>query len=231
MTEPNAATLAYSQAKAFAKEGRYADALDRHEWFHQNALIHEPAMYGVRLSFALSSWAKLGKKYPPAMTSMLRERDQAIEDVIAGNNLLDSFHEAVSINRALNLGEASLDLFRRVEELHPESAENCFRRIEDLAFANDADLFLRYTRDLLLYWNKCISWFREKAALPTLPPGLPEEKFAGLLAAKKRLSVSWIAEFRQTAGRLATFAEQRNEASSASTIRGGLEDIIAKVYP
>ena len=56
------------EAQDDARAGRYPDALAKHVWFHENALTYAPAMYGVRLSFALSYWVNLGNLYPPART-------------------------------------------------------------------------------------------------------------------------------------------------------------------
>lgn len=50
--------------RAAAKAGRYAEALAEYQWFHEESLAIEPAVYGVRLSYALSDWAKLGESYP-----------------------------------------------------------------------------------------------------------------------------------------------------------------------
>jgi len=59
-----------SDTQQMVREGRYQEALERFVWFHDHALEHEPsAMYGVRLSFALSYWKSLGDVYPPAMTA------------------------------------------------------------------------------------------------------------------------------------------------------------------
>jgi hypothetical protein len=61
--------------------GRYADSLAKHVWIHENALKYAPAMYGVRLSFALSSWASLGEAYPPALEKLKAVRDEAAASV------------------------------------------------------------------------------------------------------------------------------------------------------
>jgi hypothetical protein len=64
-----------------AQAGRYADALAKHVWFHENALKYQPALYGVRLSFALSYWAQLGDAYPPALEKLKSIRDETAKKV------------------------------------------------------------------------------------------------------------------------------------------------------
>ena len=55
---------------------RYEEALEKHVWYHENALKIEPAQYGVRLSFALSAWHRLGLVYPPALEKLTSIRDE-----------------------------------------------------------------------------------------------------------------------------------------------------------
>src|SRR4051812_22582627 len=61
---------ALEDAEKFAREGKYQQALERHIWYHENALKYDQAQFGVRLSFALSDWAELGKVYPPAKVAL-----------------------------------------------------------------------------------------------------------------------------------------------------------------
>jgi len=44
--------------KDLAHQGKNEEALERFLWFHDHALEHDPAMHGVRLPYALSSWTK-----------------------------------------------------------------------------------------------------------------------------------------------------------------------------
>ena len=63
-------------ARSAARNGDYPLALDRFEWFFDHALEEDPAsFYGVRLSYCVSEWARVGQTYPPALRR-LRERQQ-----------------------------------------------------------------------------------------------------------------------------------------------------------
>ncbi|MDX1982468.1 MAG: hypothetical protein SFV51_19490, partial [Bryobacteraceae bacterium] len=53
-------------ARLDARQGDYAEALQKYLWFHHHALEHDMALSGVRLSYALNEWWELGKAYPPA---------------------------------------------------------------------------------------------------------------------------------------------------------------------
>jgi hypothetical protein len=50
------AEQALVDARRLAQTGDYAGALEKHVWFHDNALAIRPGYYGVRLSFALADW-------------------------------------------------------------------------------------------------------------------------------------------------------------------------------
>src|SRR5688572_28631028 len=57
--------------------GRYELALEKHLWFHHNALRLCPSLSGVRRSYALSAWKDLADKYLPAMKALRKTRDDA----------------------------------------------------------------------------------------------------------------------------------------------------------
>ncbi len=63
------------EAKDLAAGGQYEPALQRHLWYHNHALEYDPNQRGVRLSFALTDWVELGRKYPKAKQALLEIRD------------------------------------------------------------------------------------------------------------------------------------------------------------
>lgn len=72
------------QARADMAAGRYAQAAAYHRWYHAHALRIDPALSGVRLSFALSDWRALAEVYPSAMLDLRAARDEAAARVRAG---------------------------------------------------------------------------------------------------------------------------------------------------
>src|SRR5687768_379355 len=84
------------QTRSLQEEGKYQEALDRHLWFHDHALEHDEAMYGVRLSFALSSWQDLGKKYPPASKALEETRDKKAAVLKEGKGSKEIFHDVMA---------------------------------------------------------------------------------------------------------------------------------------
>jgi hypothetical protein len=149
---------ALDEARSFAQSGDYARALERHEWYHANALTFEPSHYGVRLSYALSDWKKLGDKYPPALASLTNLRDQGSQAVLDGKAAPELFHDVVSINRALKEEAKSVALFKTLVEKQPDFAKKCFRYMDDtLVDAGELELFEKYSGDLAGYLKRNIA--------------------------------------------------------------------------
>ncbi len=120
--EKNPASQACEDAEKFAKDGKFAEALARHIWFHDHALEFDESYYGVRLSFALGSWIELGRKYPPALTALLQIRDTKTERLLAGDASRALFHDVESINDRLHRPDATVELFKKISATRPEFA-------------------------------------------------------------------------------------------------------------
>lgn len=128
------------EARSDAKGGRYEDALAKHVWFHENALKLEPALYGVRLSFALADWIELGAAYPTALAKLKSTRDQTADRVrnagipegnqstapTDNDSLRNAFHDVVSIDNYLKQTGKSKDLFVWLDSHKPQLATNVF---------------------------------------------------------------------------------------------------------
>jgi hypothetical protein len=119
-----------TEAQNDAAAGRYADALAKHVWFHEKALMYEPGMYGVRLSFALSYWASLGTLYPPALTKLKAVRDEAGKAVREGRNPRNAFHDFAAINQVLKEQSRTKDLFLWLDTNRPNQARQDFDTAE-----------------------------------------------------------------------------------------------------
>ena len=114
------------EARADAKAGKYANALTKHVWFFQNALKYEGALRGVRLSFALGDWTKLGKSYPPALEKLSTLRDEAGTNVFKGKNTKENFIDYKSINRELKQDSKTVEFFVWLDANRPEVAKEVF---------------------------------------------------------------------------------------------------------
>jgi hypothetical protein len=114
------------EANGDAEAGRHARALAKHEWVHRESLKADPAFYGVRLSFALSSWVELGRSYPPALESLVRFRDEALAQVLSGEGSFAPFHDFVAINEHLDDEARTREAFLRIDKEKPELAKELY---------------------------------------------------------------------------------------------------------
>lgn len=121
-----------SEARADAKRGNYAVALAKHVWFHENALKHDSALAGVRLSFALSDWTDLAAVYPPALEQLKSTRDNAETNVRNknGRDAYEAFLDFSSINEKLNEDAKTKELFLWLDSNKPETARDLFSLAE-----------------------------------------------------------------------------------------------------
>ncbi len=122
-----------AEAEADAAAGRYEDALAKHVWFHTNALKYDRSLYGVRLSFALGAWVRLGAVYPPALEKLREVRAEDAEMVRANSLEKAGFHifnEIAAINKYLGEDENTTQLFQWLDTHLPEEAKRDYRLAE-----------------------------------------------------------------------------------------------------
>jgi hypothetical protein len=117
-------------AKADKNAKRFEDALAKQVWIHEHSLDVDPAMTGVRLSFALSNWLELGEAYPPALAKMKLIRDTTearIRDLETVRVRFEDFHDFVALNRTLRNEEKTARLFEWIELEREEDAKSLFQ--------------------------------------------------------------------------------------------------------
>ena len=113
--------------------GKNEQALAKLVWFHDNALKYDPALSGVRQSFALADWLELAKAYPPAMDALKRARDEAlkaVERVDGADGVFEPFNDLASINRTLGDESLTETAFVELDTNRPEAAQRAFRLAE-----------------------------------------------------------------------------------------------------
>ena len=118
-------------AHAGAREGRHAQALDDYVWFHHHALEEEPALRGVRLSYALAYWMELAQAHPPALDALLRIRDDKAARLAAGEEDIALFRDVEAIDATTGHRDATHALFVAIDANSHAFAGRCF----DTAFA------------------------------------------------------------------------------------------------
>lgn len=172
--EPAADTSAQQlleDARQDVIDGRLAQAAEKHLWFHDHVLERDPAMSGVRLSFALFDWAELARRYPPAMEQLNAVRDRTLARMDAGGSTgQTALRELISLNTALQDPASTRDGFERLAHRDPALAERhtldalpALIALNDVALASkhlQVEPALRSTEEL---------YRSMKASMPRLP--------------------------------------------------------------
>ena len=133
------------RARMAALEGRHEDALRDFIWFHVNALQHDKALNGVRLSFALGYWKELADLYAPARDALEDTRNRAGGLLLSGQGGRFEFNEVVAIDRELCQPANTHSLFARIAVERPEVAKQCADlALNALAEQGDFELASRF---------------------------------------------------------------------------------------
>jgi hypothetical protein len=139
---------ALEEARLLAQKGDYAGALEKHVWFHENILKTDPSLSGVRLTFALADWVKLGEKYPEALVKLRAVRDEKTARLQTGQTNWEMFQEVDAINEYLNETDATVKLFKRIDAAKPDFAASVYPVAADALIGNgEFELAKKYMGD------------------------------------------------------------------------------------
>jgi hypothetical protein len=146
--EKDAVRTAMDDARQLAKERKYEEALAKHIWIHDHALQTDSSYYGVRLSYALADWMKLGRQYPPAIDKLKSIRDEKTAQLLAGKKRRELFHDVESINERLGKSPATVELFKKLEATDSNFAKEIYQLASDaLVQAHEFALARKYMGD------------------------------------------------------------------------------------
>lgn len=119
------------EARAAFKEGNYAEALEQYEYFFDHALDDDPySLYGVRLSYCLDEWVRLGNRYPLALQRLEQKAGAALALLDQTRNP-ERFHDFVVICKYLERPEEPIRRFLGYHSLDRELAQSVIRYIWD----------------------------------------------------------------------------------------------------
>jgi hypothetical protein len=125
---------ALKQAYQLAADGKFEEALQKHICYHNHALEIDPAHYGVRLSYALSYWIELGKRYPKALEALKAIRDEKAKRLLGGESERTLFHDVAAINHSLGESRATVELFKKLEAGRPDFASSIADMADEALF-------------------------------------------------------------------------------------------------
>ncbi len=143
-------------------QGRYEESLQHLLWYFKHSR-NDPGQAGVRISFALSDWIELGRRYPKARQALLEIRDHDTREFAEGRGYFDLFMELSNINSQLQDDDATVALFKSIEH-DKQLAQQCFIMAEGaLVQRGDYELCMNYIDDpLAAFENIHQEWIRMK---------------------------------------------------------------------
>lgn len=138
MNHPSSPGVFLNEARDAARAGDYAHAAERYEYFFDHALDDDPAaFYGVRLSYCLSEWARLGKHHPKARERLTQKQSAALE-AFDRSGVPEKFHDYVAISKALDAMDEARATFLRYHSTGNALAQQAYQFIwRDLAAAGE----------------------------------------------------------------------------------------------
>jgi hypothetical protein len=114
-----------NSAKSLTDAGSYEEALQQYLWYFDHSRT-DAGQAGVRLSFALADWIELGRHYPEAKQALVEIRDADVRQFSQGTGYSKLFQEVAGINQYLNDDEATLALFKTIDQTDSQLAGQCY---------------------------------------------------------------------------------------------------------
>lgn len=103
-------------ARALALDGRVDEAAEEYVWLWENMLDHEPAMYGVRLSFMASAMQRLAAADAQAKAVFVALRDRYAPAVAGGTAGPDEMIDWAQLNEVVDDRDATIAWFDGIDE-------------------------------------------------------------------------------------------------------------------
>jgi len=171
------------------EQHRYEAALQRQIWYFNHALEYGE-VNAVRLSFGISNWGELGRRYPQAKQALIQIRDRDALIISEGRGYGELWSELQSLNRELLDDDATVALFKSTYQNNPKWASQGYFYAQDLLVqAGEYELCLSCLHDPRQRFESILDtyYLRQKSALPhaqneqtTVPsPGLRNRTFPG----------------------------------------------------
>ncbi len=169
------------EARDAARAGDFPRALSSYEHFFDRALQDQGDdhnYYGVRLSYCLDEWARLGEKYPEARERLQTKASVALAEFEATSDP-EKFHDYQSIQDHLNGTELVLSQFIAYHESNQELARAALRFMWNrLVEAKRWDICSRYLDDAEERYEAVLKKFDESMELCITDPSLGGQEFA-----------------------------------------------------
>jgi hypothetical protein len=223
------------EAVTLMRQGRYAESLQKHLWFHDHALDYRPALAGVRLSFALAYWVELAASYPEAMQALAAVRDRKAKALTDGKGSVELFHDVAAINGYLHEEPETVALFKLLHQTDPGLAWRCYPVAEKFLVAHqDYEVCVAYLPDPIARFEAIRELRQVQLELADENPAVGTSEFRDYVeghfaeAVRRLIAILVGAGRRQDAERV---RELGLAASANATVRAALDDALRHQDP
>jgi hypothetical protein len=168
------------EARAAAKAGDFPLALSSYERFFDRALQDQGEdnnYYGVRLSYCLDEWVRLGEKYPEARERLEAKARDALVEFEATSDP-EKFHDYQSIQDHLDQKDLVFSKFISYHESKQELAHIALRYMWNrLVEAKRWDVCSRYLDDSQARYKRALYKFDQSMEVCIADPSLGGQEF------------------------------------------------------
>lgn len=167
------------RARASAMSGDFSNALYNYEYFFDHALDEDPhSLYGVRLSYCLSEWVRLGKEYPEAHKRLEKKKENT-RALLLETKQPELFHDYETICEHLGKEEESMEFFLFLHETEPKLATTVVRFIWDrLVTSKNWNACLAYLGNAESRYEKLLQKYDQAMSVCRSNPDIGDEDFA-----------------------------------------------------
>ena len=219
-------------ARSAAKAEDYATALRNYEYFFEHALQDQGPdhnFYGVRLSYCLYEWARLGIKYPLALQSLESKAAEALAAFEATRNP-EKFHDFLAIFECLGQRDAVVTKFVEYHYSNQELANLTVRFMWDrLVEAARWDVCSRYLANAEAKYSSALDKFDMNMKICAEDPSLGGDEFAEQIRGWYVRDVSNLLKALRATGQPDAAARLESACASDMESRGHL-DLVARIH-
>ena len=149
-------------AREASRNGDHALALQNYQYFFEHALDGDSAsLYGVRLSYCLAEWAKLGRMYLPAHEALEERRVEALRR-LESTREPENFHDYEAISRYLDVHDDAVRQFLHYHRSDRDLASSIMRFVWTLLVSAGAwEVCYAYLGDAGQRYSKALAKFDE----------------------------------------------------------------------
>lgn len=218
--------------KAF-RSGDFPVALELYDHFFEHALDDDPySLYGVRLSYCLDEWARLGKRYPLALERLKQKGEIALR-LFASSRNPERFHDYVAICEFLKCPDQSMREFLAYHHADRDLAQPIVRFVWNALVASERwEVCACYVASGIQHYEVALASFDRAMTVCNSNPKLGGEEFAAQIEGWYILDVTNLVLVLRNSARGIEASAVLQRAASDCTERGRvkmLDEIHARV--